>query len=130
MERKKVFVAVFCFNLNKIKIFSNKLLAALGPGIYSASNRNDYQKHKNNVSGEESSGRCVGLTTLPPSVSRLSTQCGILNILQGCRPPRPVTGIALLFNALTRRCDVILHLQWNWCLLLFSICTSIVPLLS
>jgi hypothetical protein len=28
------------------------LLAALGPGIYSASNRNEYQKHKNNVSGE------------------------------------------------------------------------------
>jgi hypothetical protein len=27
------------------------LLAALGPGVYSASNRNEYQKHKN-VSGE------------------------------------------------------------------------------
>jgi hypothetical protein len=27
--------------------------AALGPGVYSASNRNDYQKQKiNNVSGE------------------------------------------------------------------------------
>jgi hypothetical protein len=26
-------------------------LAALGPGVYSASNRNEYQKHKN-VSGE------------------------------------------------------------------------------
>jgi hypothetical protein len=26
--------------------------AALGPGVYSASNRNEYQKHKNNVSGE------------------------------------------------------------------------------
>jgi hypothetical protein len=25
---------------------------ALGPGVYSASNRNEYQKHKNNVSGE------------------------------------------------------------------------------
>jgi hypothetical protein len=24
----------------------------LGPGVYSASNRNEYQKHKNNVSGE------------------------------------------------------------------------------
>jgi hypothetical protein len=26
--------------------------SALGPGLYSASNRNEYQKHKNNVSGE------------------------------------------------------------------------------
>jgi hypothetical protein len=28
------------------------LPAAPGPGVYSASNRNEYQKHKNNVSGE------------------------------------------------------------------------------
>jgi hypothetical protein len=28
------------------------LPAALGPGVYSASNRNAYQKQKNNVSGE------------------------------------------------------------------------------
>jgi hypothetical protein len=32
------------------------------------------------------------------SVSRLSIQCGILNILQPYRPPRPVTGIALLYG--------------------------------
>jgi hypothetical protein len=30
------------------------LPAALGPGVQSASNRNEYQKHKNNVSGEQS----------------------------------------------------------------------------
>jgi hypothetical protein len=34
--------------------------------------------------------------TLPPFVSRLFRQCGILNIAQPYRPPRPVTGIALL----------------------------------
>jgi hypothetical protein len=35
---------------------------------------------------------------LPPSMSRLSRQCGILNISQSNRLPRPVTGTALLFN--------------------------------
>jgi hypothetical protein len=42
-------------------------------------------------------GRCVRLTTLPPSVSRLSRQCVILSISHAYRPPRPITGIALLY---------------------------------
>jgi hypothetical protein len=33
-----------------------------------------------------------------PPVSRLSRQCGILNISQPYRPPRSVTGIALLYG--------------------------------
>jgi hypothetical protein len=41
-------------------------------------------------------GWCIGLTILPPSVSRPSRQCGILNISQPYRPPRPAMGIALL----------------------------------
>jgi hypothetical protein len=36
------------------------------------------------------------LTTLPPSVSRLSIQCGILNFSQPYRPPHIVTGIAFI----------------------------------
>jgi hypothetical protein len=28
------------------------LPVAISPGVYSASNRNEYQRHKNNVSGE------------------------------------------------------------------------------
>jgi hypothetical protein len=30
------------------------IASALGPGVHSASNRNEYQKQKNNVSGEQS----------------------------------------------------------------------------
>jgi hypothetical protein len=37
------------------------------------------------------------LASRAPSVSRLSKQCGTLNISQPYRPPRPVTGIALLY---------------------------------
>jgi hypothetical protein len=42
--------------------------------------------------------RCVGLVNLPPSVGRLSTQCGVLNISQPYRPPWPVTGIDFLIK--------------------------------
>jgi hypothetical protein len=43
----------FCISVSCL-IFSIYLIlpAALGPGVYSASNRNEYQKQKNNVSGE------------------------------------------------------------------------------
>jgi hypothetical protein len=74
------------------------LSAALGPGVHSACNRNEYQKQKNHVCGGVQRDRCVRLSVLPLSVSRMSRQCWIINTSQHYRTSRPVTGIALLYG--------------------------------
>jgi hypothetical protein len=71
--------------------FETRDPAALVPGVYSASNRNEYQKHKNNNVLGSKIRRVCRAENVSPSVSRLSRQCGILKISQPYRPPRPVT---------------------------------------
>jgi len=66
------------------------LLAALWPGVDSASNRNEYQEYFLGGKG----GRCVGMTTLPPSCA-VVLKSGSLNLLEPSGPVQASNGIAL-----------------------------------
>jgi hypothetical protein len=67
--------------------------AELGPGVQSASSSNEYHEQKKYCVWEVERSRHVKLSTLRPTVRRLSRQCRILNILQPYGPPRSVTWI-------------------------------------
>jgi hypothetical protein len=77
-----------------LSIYLN-LSATLGPEVYSPSTWNEYQNLKKYL---RSRARPVlEVTTSLPSVSRLSSPCGILNTSQPYRPLRSVTEMALRY---------------------------------
>jgi len=63
-----------------------------GPGVDSASNRNEYHAHFLGVKA----GRCVRLTTLPPSCA-VVMKSGKLNFLEPSGPHQASNGTALPF---------------------------------
>jgi hypothetical protein len=57
-EKESESAITMCDRMQMYNITILILEAALGPGVRSASKRNEYQKQKNNVSGEWSAAIC------------------------------------------------------------------------
>jgi hypothetical protein len=79
----------------KQKVLSSKtdgviLTAALGPDVYSAYNRNEYQRQIQ-MFLERRPWPVRGTSTSPPSMAQCYIHCGILNTSQPYTPVRPVT---------------------------------------
>jgi hypothetical protein len=79
------------FPLVSLSFFINTiLLAALWPGVNSACNRKEYQEYFLGGKG----GRCIGLTTLPPSWAFMKS--GRLNFLEPSEPVQELRDLHLL----------------------------------
>ena len=93
------------------------------PGVDSASNRNEYQEYFLGVK----SGRCVRLTTLPPSCA-VVTKSGKLNFLEPSGPVQACNGTALPFCYVKRLfvgCIAVLFLtQFKYELAISYTCTK------
>jgi len=100
-----------CGFLIDIKFFRSHY----GPGVNSASNRNEYQEYFLGVKAR----RCVRLTTLPPPWAN-ATQSGNLNFLEPSGPLRACNGTASSFYEAATSGS---HLQE-------SCCFSIIPLIT
>jgi hypothetical protein len=85
----------FRFLMVSLEFFIHVILPAHhGPGVDSASNRNEYQEYF--LGGKD--GRCVGLTTLPPSCAVVLKSRSLIHLeLSG--PVQACNGIALPYSA-------------------------------
>jgi len=89
---------------NDIKSFRSHY----GPGVDSASNRNEYREYFLGGKG----GRCVRLTTLPPSCA-VFTKSGNLNFLEPSGLVQACNGTALPFT-MKRHCFLVISNFSTW----------------
>ena len=89
--------------MTSLEFFTDIILSvALWPGVDSASNRNEYQDYFLGGKG----GRCVRLTTLPPSCA-VVMKSGSLNLLEPSGPVQACNGVALPFSVSNEGPDIV-----------------------